>query len=296
MKPLSILFLMGMLYACTLTEQADIEINPKPTLVVEYRYTDKNGNNTTHEEIGHTTSLLFDPTDIFLREIILFGENSTDSVTLLNGVPAGEYTVVSFANADGLERPVLTPGISRITELLCKKKDTIPNRTAEHLFHAITHFTVQRGQPQVRRIDLHKKYFRINLSVTGADKLSGNPEDFCVYFDGIPSGIDYQGAPLQKTIRITPMLTKDDTGVMTSVFDVFRFGPQNKVLITLVSKGKTIGQIPLSEYLTLHDEQIDYYGGKEVLIPIHIDVSSTEITFSICDWEEEKIQIPVIGE
>lgn len=58
MKPLLFLCLTGILCACTLSEQADMEINPKPTLVVEYRYTDTNGNNTTHEEIGHTVSLL----------------------------------------------------------------------------------------------------------------------------------------------------------------------------------------------------------------------------------------------
>ena len=180
-----------------------MEINPKPTLVVEYRYTDTNGNNTTHEEIGHTVSLLFDPAGMFLREITAFGERFTDSITLLSGVPAGEYTVVTFANADGMERPVLTPGVSRMTELLCKKKDTGDNRTAERLFHALTRFTVQRGRPQVRRIELCKKYFRIELSVTGADKLSGNADDFRVLFDGIPAGIDYRGEPLQETMRFS---------------------------------------------------------------------------------------------
>lgn len=65
MKPLLFLCLTGILCACTLSEQADMEINPKPTLVVEYRYTDTNGNNTTHEEIGHTVSLLFDPAGCF---------------------------------------------------------------------------------------------------------------------------------------------------------------------------------------------------------------------------------------
>ena len=38
MKPLLFLFLTGILCACTLSEQADMEINLKPTLVVEYRY------------------------------------------------------------------------------------------------------------------------------------------------------------------------------------------------------------------------------------------------------------------
>ena len=85
MKPLLFLFLTGILCACTLNEQADMEINPKPTLVVEYRYTDMSGNNTTHEEIGHTVSLLFDPAGMFLQEITAFGKTFPESGYFLRG-------------------------------------------------------------------------------------------------------------------------------------------------------------------------------------------------------------------
>lgn len=297
MKKMLIIPLLGfMVCGCSLKEDTDIEINPKPTLVVEYRYTDKKGNNTTHEEVGHTTSLLFDPAGMFLREVTASGGLFTDSITLLSGVPAGEYTVVSLANADGMERPVLTPGVSRITELLCKKKDSAANRTAENLFHAFSRFTVQRGRPQVRRLDLCKKYFRIDLSVTGADKLSGNADDFCVIFDGIPAGIDYKGEPLQETMRFIPLLHKEETGTMESMFNVFCFGQQNEVRMTLRSKEETVGEISLSDYLARYGERIDYYCGKEVIIPIHIDVTSSEITVTVSDWDEGKVQIPVLGE
>ena len=144
MKPLLFLFLTGILCACTLSEQADMEINPKPTLVVEYRYTDKKGNNTTHEEVGHMASLLFDPTGVFLREITAFGERFTDSMALR-------------------------------------------------------------------------------------------------------------------------------------------------------SEEETIAEISLSDYLVRYGERIDYHCGKEVIIPIHIDVTSSEITVTVSDWDEGKVQIPVLG-
>lgn len=144
MKPLLFLFLTGILCACTLSEQADMEINLKPTLVVEYRYTDTNGNNTTHEEIGHTVSLLFDPAGMFLREITAFGERFTDSMALR-------------------------------------------------------------------------------------------------------------------------------------------------------SEEETIAEISLSDYLVRYGERIDYHCGKEVIIPIHIDVTSSEITVTVSDWDEGKVQIPVLG-
>ena len=147
----------------------------------------------------------------------------------------------------------------------------------------------------MRRIELCKKYFRIELSVTGADKLSGSADDFRVLFDGIPAGIDYRGEPLQETMRFTPLLEKDETGTMKGTFDVFCFGRQNEVRITLRSKEETIGEISLSDYLARYGERIDYHCGKEVIIPIHIDVTSSEITVTVSDWDEAKMQIPVIG-
>ena len=111
---------------------------------MEYRYTDKKGNNTTHEEVGHMASLLFDPTGVFLREITAFGERFTDSMALR-------------------------------------------------------------------------------------------------------------------------------------------------------SEEETIAEISLSDYLARYGERIDYHCGKEVIIPIHIDVTSSEITVTVSDWDEAKVQIPVIG-
>ena len=115
-------------------------------------------------------------------------------------------------------------------------------------------------------------------------------------FDGIPAGIDYRGEPLQETIRFTPLLEKDETGTMKGIFDVFCFGRQNKVRMTLRSKEETVGEISLSDYLARYGERIDYHCGKEVTIPIHIDVTSSEITVTVSDWDEAKVQIPVLGE
>lgn len=65
--------------------------------------------------------------------------------------------------------------------------------------------------------------------------------------------------------------------------------------MSLRLKEKTIGEILLSEYLIQHGERIDYHCGKEVVIPIHIDVTSSEITVTVSDWDEAKVQIPVVG-
>ena len=177
-------------------------------LVVEYRYTDKKGNNTTHEEVGHTASLLFDPAGVFLREITAFGERFTDSMTLLSGRSRRRIygRVVRQRGRHGTSRTNARSVGNYGVAVQKRKTRGQPHRRAS--FPRLTRFTVQRGRPQVRRIDLNKKYFRIELSVTGADSLSGSADDFRVTFDGIPAGIDYRGEPLQETIRFTPLLEK----------------------------------------------------------------------------------------
>ena len=84
---------MGMLYACTLTEQADIEINPKPTLVVEYRYTDKNGNKRTAFEV--------------VAEHVYFAESKKEGAQTGNAAPvqgtSGGFSIGDIGDYEEIE-------------------------------------------------------------------------------------------------------------------------------------------------------------------------------------------------
>lgn len=51
MKRIMIFFLVVVLCACSLKERTDIEINPKPTLIVNYQYINNDGINTFPEEV-----------------------------------------------------------------------------------------------------------------------------------------------------------------------------------------------------------------------------------------------------
>ena len=62
-----IFFLVVVLCACSLKERTDIEINPKPTLIVNYQYINNDGINTFPEEVDLITTFLFDQTDLFIR-------------------------------------------------------------------------------------------------------------------------------------------------------------------------------------------------------------------------------------
>lgn len=52
MKKILFLPLFGLLFACSLKEKTDLEINPKPTLIVAYQYINNRGINTLDNEVG----------------------------------------------------------------------------------------------------------------------------------------------------------------------------------------------------------------------------------------------------
>ena len=80
----------------------------------------------------------------------------------------------------------------------------------------------------------------------------------------------------------------DPTGVFLR--EITAFGERFTDSMALRSE-----EISLSDYLARYGERIDYHCGKEVIIPIHIDVTSSEITVTVSDWDEGKVQIPVLG-
>ena len=82
----------------------------------------------------------------------------------------------------------------------------------------------------------------------------------------------------------------DPTGVFLR--EITAFGERFTDSMALRSEEETIAEISLSDYLARYGERIDYHCGKEVIIPIHIDVTSSEITVTVSDWDEGKVQIP----
>lgn len=291
MKRIMIFSLLVVLCACSLKERTDIEINTKPTLIVNYQYINNDGINTFPEEVDLITTFLFDQTDLFIRSESFSRFALPD--TLLSGVPDGNYTVVSFANAEKTEFEELTPGVSRLSDLKAYLHDS--TRSSDKLFHSLNRYHVTRGKPVVRSIDLDKLFYQIDLTVTGADKLNVLSEDFAVLFTGIPSGVNFVGESLPEQISYKPDLRKTPENRLIALFSTQRFEKDSPVHMLIRADNETIADISLSEYLEQNNTGIDFHNDKDVIIPIDIDVTSSGVTVIVNEWDAGAIQIPVVG-
>lgn len=215
---------------------------------------------------------------------------SPNGLNLLDGVAAGDYTVVSYANAERSVFAPMMPGSSTLSDLAVTLDGGKVHTSGDSLFHHLGTFRVQRGEPVVTPVILDKLYYRVVLKVTGADAI----DDFRIVFSGAPSGIDYAGEPLTEPVIYQPVLQTAEAGGQSGVLCLPRFRDGQSVSMTLSSGDRQLAQMALSEYLQQSDAPIDLTG-KDVVIPIDVDVNTAAVTVTVNDWNEGAVQIPVVG-
>ncbi|UWN59644.1 FimB/Mfa2 family fimbrial subunit [Alistipes indistinctus] len=285
-----------LLSGCSLSETTDIEVDARPSLTVSYHYLNKDGIDATQDEIHSLDLYIFDPMGHFIKKVEADrrAAEDTSGLRLLDGVPAGEYTVVCFGNVKRITIPKLVPGESTTADLFAVEKqgDTCPD--ADRLFHSLTRFEVRRGEPHVRTVDLDKHYFLVDLTVNGAEKLVVTPDKMAVLFTGIPSGTDYKGDPVFAQTAFSPRLQQTQQG-FSATFAVYSFDMPDPVRMIVQAGSETVGQVNLGEYIARHDLGIDLRNDRDVVLPIDIDVTTTGITITVNDWDDGAIQLPIIG-
>lgn len=235
---------------------------------------------------------MFDPAGYYIKTLHAGHDELTspDGLGVLDGVPAGDYTVVSYANVKRSVIASLIPGVSTAAELYVALGNGAVYRTGDPLFHSLKRFTVRRGEPVVTPVALNKLFYRIELNVTGAEKV----EDFRITFSGAPSGIDYAGHPFTGPVIYQPTLQTAEAGEQSGSLCIPRFTDGASVMMTLASGERLLAQMSLSEYLKQGDVAIDLTA-KDVVIPIDVAVSTAEITVTVNDWNDGAVQIPMVG-
>ena len=68
---------------CKITERAYDEINPSPTLILGYRYMNRDQQNTLAEEVDRMDIFVFDSRNLFVRSLVA----SRDELTAPGGIP-----------------------------------------------------------------------------------------------------------------------------------------------------------------------------------------------------------------
>lgn len=284
MKRIMILSLAGLLFACSVKERTDIEVNPKPTLIFGYAYlSDRNVFDAN--SIDKMDIFVFDKVGRFIKSETATKENIGDpeGVTILSGVPEDDYTVVSFANIDRAVLPKMVPGESKLSGFRLALPDNCTLTSGDRLFHHIGKFHVARGYPAVRPVHLNKLYYLIDLTVTGLDSVYAAGKKITVKITGSSAGFDAAGNSLHKQTVIAPELMNGPAG-LTGIFPVCRFGEDNRVGITLKADDITVFDLPLSDYLNEKEIGIDFEK-SDVVIPIELDVSASEVSVVINGWE-----------
>ena len=295
MKRIMILSLAGLICACSVKERTDLEINPKPTLIFGYAYlSDRNVFDAN--SIDKMDIFVFDRVGRFIKSETATKENigDTEGITILSGVPEDDYTVVSFANIDRAVLPKMVPGESTLSGFRLALPDNCTLTSGDRLFHHIGKFHVARGYPAVRPVLLNKLYYLIDLTVTGLDSVYAAGKEITVKITGSSAGFDAAGNSLHKQTVIAPELMNGPAG-LTGIFPVCRFGQDNRIGITLKADDITVFDLPLSDYLNEKEIGIDF-GKSDVVIPIELNVSASEVSVIINGWEIVVNQNSCLGE
>lgn len=284
MKTILMPMLALLLCSCHVKQETDIEINPRPALRLSYKYLNDNGTNTIYDEVRklNITVLNEQGETVSTADIL---KNQMGDYRPLYGVPEGEYTVVTFGNADST---MLTGGYA----LLHPDKT---HASADELFHKIERYYVKRGAATLHTVSLEKLYYAMTLRVVGLRGLDGKSvTDFSVSIDGTPSGFTHEGTQL-KPMSVVPRL-KQVADTTFASFNVHKFDNAANVTLTLKHKAETLVRFPLSNYLRDNQSGIDLLNSKDITIPIELDISTVGVGITINDWHATTLQWSNVGQ
>lgn len=279
---------------CTLTEKLDIEINQKPTLLLEFP--EGTQVRTLHALAYNAEGLFVDS----LRLVQPAGEGTKAAGvpdTLLAGVPEGEYRVVCYANLDQAQMAELVKGSSTLSQLSVAFDTGKEYDCSDELYHSIGTATVRRGTPARIRPGMRPGYYLAKLTLQKDEDDMTPVENYSARLISVPDVVDGEG-----TVRVSadgeaccfsPQLTTDEEGrCRTAEFFLNRFGDEHGVRLVLYKAGVEIARVPV-----LPSEcGVDPADVEQVELPILIEIAVDKITITIMDWNTVIVQNAGVGD
>lgn len=297
-KILALSTIVGLLagaVGCSLTEKLDIEVNVRPTLLVEF---------PDDERIQTLHALVFDPQGVYqgMVQMDKDGEgtkaaNGTGKVdTLLWGVPEGDYRVVCYANLDRLELAKLTEGTSTLDELAVMLDSGEEYPDADAVYHSVTTHKVKRGTPACACPTMVPKYYHVELVLQEDEDDTAPVTAYSACLEGVPVKIDGAGTSVgggAEGCCFMPELATDEASRRrTAEFSMNRFGDNDGVELVLFKNGVRIAWIPI-----LPSEcGVDPLDPAEVVLPIVIEIAIDKIFITIMDWNTTIVQNVGVGD
>ncbi|WP_304708890.1 FimB/Mfa2 family fimbrial subunit [uncultured Rikenella sp.] len=288
---------MAGMSGCTLTEKLDVEINMKPTLLLEFPDNDR---------VRTLHAMVYDPQGVFQNILELEdgvaakatgrdGETGKRVDTLLAGVPEGEYRVVCYANLEQAQLAELKPGVSTWEELAVTLD---PNREyvgSDAVYHSVTTHTVRRGKPACACPALVPRYYQVQLTLQSDEDNPALVEEYSACLEGVPGTIDGAGTMHgggENGCCFTPELTTDLANYRrTAEFQMNRFGDGDGVTLVLFKEGVRIARVPVIPT----ECGVDPESPEEVVLPVFIEIAIDKIFISIQDWNTVIVQNAGVG-
>lgn len=290
MKKIAVLLagpLAAMLAGCNLTEKIDVEVNMRPTLLVEY---------PSDLRIRTMYALVYDPQGRFLDSLQVGAASKTGAGadTLLAGVPEGEYRVVCYGNLEQSRFSELEKGVSTLEQLSVSLDPVEDYCRSDELYHNIGNFTVRRGDPTRVPAVMVPKYYHVELVLQSEVDNPAPVTEYSARLEHVPGSVDGEGsAQSAGACCFVPELVTDAVNYRrTAEFPMNRFGDEHEVILVLFREGTAIARVPvLPSQCGVNPADLE-----EVVLPIHIEIAIDKLTVTILDWNTVIVQQGNVGE
>lgn len=289
---------MAGMAGCTLTEKLDVEINPKPTLLLEF---------PDDERVRTLHALVYDPQGLFRNILELESgvpvrasgvdtETGKRVDTLLAGVPEGEYRVVCYANLEQARMAELEPGVSTWTELAVTLDPQQEYAGSDEVYHSVTTHTVRRGTPARACPAMVPRYYQAQLTLQKDEDDTAPLTAYSASLEGVPATIDGEGTILgggeQGCCFVPELVTDEANARRTAEFRMNRFGDGDGVMLVLYKDGVRIARVPVIPT----ECGVDPADPNTVVLPILIEIAIDKIFISIQDWNTVIVQNAGVGD
>lgn len=283
---------------CTLTEKLDVEVNMKPTLLLEF---------PDDERVRTLHAMVYDPQGVFQNVLELESgvpvkaggvdaETGKRVDTLLAGVPEGEYRVACYANLEQAQVARLVPGVSKWEELAVTLDPEQEYTGSDEVYHSVTTHMVKRGTPARACPAMVPKYYQVELVLQKDEDDMVPLTAYSACLEGVPGTIDGEGEILgggEQGCCFTPELaTDEEQGRRTAEFRMNRFGDGDGVMLVLYKEGVRIARVPVIPT----ECGVDPADPNTVVLPIFIEIAIDKIFISIQDWNTVIVQNAGVGD
>ena len=277
----------ALLAGCNLTEKIEVEVNTKPTLLVEY---------PSGARIRTMHTLVYDPQGRFLDSLQVGAVSKAGggADTLLAGVPEGEYRVVCYGNLEQSQLSELKPGISTLDQLAVSLDPAGEYTRSDELYHSIGSFTVRRGEPTRIPVAMVPKYYHVELALISEVDNPAPVTEYSARLEHVPGTVDGEGsAQGAGACCFVPELTTDAANYRrTSEFPMNRFEDSHEVILVLFKEGTAIARVPVLPSQC----GVNPAASDEVVLPINIEIAVDKLTITILDWNTVIVQQGNVGD